>query len=104
MKMFGDFTVPGWTSILVVVCFLGGLQLAVLGVLGQYLGRTYEESLQRPLYIVSHLRGVPMPLQPPRRAVIAEPPTVASILGETTSTSTVVDLRSSTRPPANRSN
>jgi dolichol-phosphate mannosyltransferase len=82
LKLFGGLTVPGWTSILVAVCLLGGLQLGVLGVLGQYLGRTYEESLGRPLYIVSHLHGVRVPIHQPRRAVIAEPSTVAAILGE----------------------
>jgi dolichol-phosphate mannosyltransferase len=82
LKLLGDFTVPGWTSILLAVCFLGGLQLAFLGVLGQYIGRTYEESLGRPLYVVSHLHGVQAPLEPPRRAVIAEPSTLAAVLGE----------------------
>lgn len=82
MKLSGDFTVPGWTSILLAVCFLGGLQLAFLGVLGQYIGRTYEESLGRPLYVVSHLHGVRQPVQPVERAVIAHPPTVATFLGQ----------------------
>jgi dolichol-phosphate mannosyltransferase len=82
MKLVGDYAVPGWTSILVAVCLIGGLQLAFLGMIGQYIGRTYEESLGRPLYIVSHLLGASAPLQGPRRAVIAEPATVATILGE----------------------
>jgi dolichol-phosphate mannosyltransferase len=74
-------TVPGWTSLLVAICFLGGLQLAVLGVIGAYLGRTYEETLGRPLYIVSQLRGIGFPIAPPARSVIAEPATVATFLG-----------------------
>jgi dolichol-phosphate mannosyltransferase len=82
MKLVGDYAVPGWTSILVAVCLIGGLQLAFLGMIGQYIGRTYEESLGRPLYIVSHLLGASAPLQGLRRAVIAEPATVASILGD----------------------
>jgi dolichol-phosphate mannosyltransferase len=82
LNIFGA-TVPGWTSLLVAICFLGGLQLAVLGVIGAYLGRTYEETLGRPLYIVSQLRGIGFPIAPPARSVIAEPATVATLLGKT---------------------
>jgi dolichol-phosphate mannosyltransferase len=81
-KLFGIYSVPGYTSILLVVCLLGSIQLVVLGVIGQYVGRIYEEALHRPLYVASELHGVKAPLQPIPRAVIAEPPTVAAILGE----------------------
>ena len=72
MKLIGVFTVPGWASLVFVVCLLGGIQLIVLGLIGEYLGRTYEESLHRPLYVVSELGGVlASPGLDPRRAVIA---------------------------------
>lgn len=45
-------TVPGWTSIMVTVTFLGGVQLIAIGVLGEYIARMYDESKNRPLYIV----------------------------------------------------
>jgi polyisoprenyl-phosphate glycosyltransferase len=44
--------VPGYASLLVAVAFLGGLQLVGIGVLGEYLGRTYIESKKRPIYVV----------------------------------------------------
>lgn len=44
--------VPGYASIIISIMFLGGLQLIGIGVLGEYLGRTYLESKRRPAYIV----------------------------------------------------
>ncbi|MFK7827540.1 MAG: glycosyltransferase family 2 protein [Oligoflexales bacterium] len=48
----GDEFVSGWASTITVICFLGSIQLAMLSILGQYVGRIYSEARQRPLYIV----------------------------------------------------
>jgi polyisoprenyl-phosphate glycosyltransferase len=52
VNLFTDDTVPGWTSVVVAVLVLGGVQLACIGIIGQYLGRMYEEIKGRPLFIV----------------------------------------------------
>lgn len=46
-------TVIGWASTICVICFLGGIQLLSIGVIGQYIGKIYMESKHRPRYIIS---------------------------------------------------
>src|SRR5436305_1581414 len=53
--------VPGVSSILFVVLFLGGIQLITVGIIGEYVGRIYEEVKQRPLYLVRETRNDPAP-------------------------------------------
>lgn len=46
-------SVPGWASTTSIICFLSGIQLIALGVLGEYIGKIYMETKQRPRYIIS---------------------------------------------------
>jgi dolichol-phosphate mannosyltransferase len=51
-KLTTDSTISGWTSVLTVILFLGGIQLIMIGILGEYIGRLFIESKKRPNYIV----------------------------------------------------
>lgn len=53
ISFFTGHSVPGWSSTLVVVCFIGGIQLISLGVIGEYIGKIYLETKARPRYIIS---------------------------------------------------
>jgi hypothetical protein len=64
---FRGIPVEGWASLMVVVLMLGGFQLLMLGVLGEYLWRAFDEARGRPRYVIEELRrspdkGQPMPL------------------------------------------
>ncbi len=50
---FTQHTVSGWTSLAVIILFMGGVQLISLGVLGEYIGKIYMETKRRPRYIIS---------------------------------------------------
>ncbi len=47
-----DSTIAGWTSLVAIVCFLGGIQLLAIGIIGEYVGRIYLETKGRPRYII----------------------------------------------------
>jgi polyisoprenyl-phosphate glycosyltransferase len=57
VKLAGLSIVPGYTSLLVAITFLSGVQLTVLGMVGQYVARIYDEARARPLYLVRDARG-----------------------------------------------
>jgi polyisoprenyl-phosphate glycosyltransferase len=50
---FPETTIQGWSSLLIVIVFMGGIQLITIGIVGEYLGRIYEEVKGRPLYIIN---------------------------------------------------
>lgn len=56
-RRFTDVYVPGWVSMSIMLLFLGGIQLLTLGVIGEYIGRIYQEVKGRPLYVVDERLG-----------------------------------------------
>jgi polyisoprenyl-phosphate glycosyltransferase len=71
VKLTGFYVVPGWTSIVVVTSFIGGIQLIVLGVIGEYIADIHDEVKRRPLYVVSELENFAVRPQPPARGIVA---------------------------------
>jgi dolichol-phosphate mannosyltransferase len=61
--LFYGSSIPGWNSLIVSLYFIGGIIIAILGIIGIYLGKTFDESKKRPLYII-------------RRATFDEPSSV----------------------------
>ena len=57
MFMTGN-TVAGWSSMICIVCFIGGIQLLSLGVIGEYIGKMYLETKKRPRYIIKDKKGL----------------------------------------------
>jgi dolichol-phosphate mannosyltransferase len=57
-QLAGLYSVPGLASIAVFVAFLGGIQLLLLGIMGEYIARIHDEVKGRPLYLVSETRGL----------------------------------------------
>jgi glycosyltransferase involved in cell wall biosynthesis len=56
--------VPGVASILFVILLLGGIQLITVGIIGEYVGRIYDEVKGRPLYLVRDSRNIDVPADP----------------------------------------
>ena len=64
LKIFTGYNLPGYTSTIFAILFLGGVQLIGIGILGEYIGRIYEEIKARPLYLVAAVeRAEPAPVR-----------------------------------------
>ncbi|MEK7249563.1 MAG: hypothetical protein AAB209_03975, partial [Bacteroidota bacterium] len=72
-KLFTNKAILGWASTIVTITFLGGLTLMTLGVIGEYLGRIYDEVKQRPLYIISEGIGFQEKITPFTRPTGSSP-------------------------------
>lgn len=53
-KLHSSYTLPGWTTIVVAITFIGGIQILCIGVIGEYLGQLFQEVKSRPRYIVEN--------------------------------------------------
>ena len=60
-RLFSDEQLPGFASIIVVVLYLGSVQLFCMGILGEYIGRIHDEVKRRPGFIIARIaeRGIP---------------------------------------------
>ena len=56
--LFFGADLPGYPSLMVVILFFGGMNMFAIGVIGEYLGRVYEEVKNRPLYVIEELHGL----------------------------------------------
>jgi polyisoprenyl-phosphate glycosyltransferase len=56
-RLFGGETVEGWTSLMVVLLFFGSAQLVTLGIIGEYIGRIYDQTRGRPRYLIRQTSG-----------------------------------------------
>jgi len=71
--IFGWYTVTGWTSLLVTICVIGGTLLISIGVLGEYVGKLYEQSKDRPLYLVARTLNLGTTNSEPARETLRKP-------------------------------
>lgn len=70
MRFLG-YTIEGWATIMVAMLFLGSVQLICLGILGEYLGRVFNEVKPRPMYVVEELVAAATPERAPETAARA---------------------------------
>jgi hypothetical protein len=54
-KLIWGIDVPGYATIIVLLLFIGAMQLFCIGIIGEYVGRTFEQSKDRPVYIAKEI-------------------------------------------------
>lgn len=79
LRVFTGYNLPGYTSTIFAILFLGGVQLITVGILGEYVGRVYDEIKGRPLYLVAENvgRGLDAPASATPAVADSAPSTVA---------------------------
>jgi polyisoprenyl-phosphate glycosyltransferase len=73
LRILGSY-LPGFGAITIAVLLLGGIQLIAIGIIGEYVGRIYDEVKGRPLYLVRASRNVTEPEEAPARTVVGSAP------------------------------
>jgi glycosyltransferase involved in cell wall biosynthesis len=105
---FTHSLVPGWASVVALECIFSGVILLALGAIGDYVARTYEETKNRPLYVVTETRNVSLLTHSPdtlkRAVILAEPYSHNSLdsvaRNRATAPSPAAEQQSSTHPMA----
>jgi len=59
LRLFTTYTVPGISAVIITIIIMSGFQIIMLGIIGEYVGRIFEENKRRPLYIVSKTKNFP---------------------------------------------
>jgi dolichol-phosphate mannosyltransferase len=72
LRIFTGYNLPGYTSTIFAILFLGGVQLIGIGILGEYIGRVYDEVKGRPLYLVADTVGSGLPSDGSSTAPVAK--------------------------------
>ena len=54
-KLFLGIDIPGYATIIVLILLLGSMQLFCIGIIGEYVGRTFEQSKNRPIYVAKEI-------------------------------------------------
>jgi dolichol-phosphate mannosyltransferase len=68
LKLSSVYTIPGWASVTVLLSFFSGVQLLVIGAVGEYVGRIYEQGKARPLYLLAEVHGFSKGEETPARS------------------------------------
>jgi len=71
IEHFSGKTVPGWTSLMVVLCLSNAALMIAVGILGEYVGRIYEEGKARPLYVVAEAWNLVPPGESQKQELLA---------------------------------
>ena len=74
VRFFSDRAVPGWASTVLPLYFIGGIQILCIGIVGEYLGKIYQEVKRRPRYTIESYIGGPAPAPEPDRHPAAPAP------------------------------
>lgn len=88
VRFFTDAAVPGWTSVVLPMYFLGGVQIFCIGMLGEYLGKTYAEVKSRPRYFIEKIVSAASLERPAigpsdaRVRAMADPPHARALAGK----------------------
>jgi dolichol-phosphate mannosyltransferase len=73
-KLFTDNAIPGWTTTVIPILFLGGIQLLSIGIMGEYIAQIFDEVKQRPVYLVQGILDADghSPVREPRSAAVLD--------------------------------